>query len=228
MTKVPNHIWIIMDWNRRWAKQKLLPSIIWHKTWANNVKKITEYAVKLWIDYMTLWALSTDNLKKRNKDEVDWIIKIIDNIESFLDEMIQNWLKFETIWDLSKLPEKSQEILNRVKEKTKNNTWVTLVIALIYWWQDEIIRWIKKFVSEWWDINTLDKNNFTDYLDTWKYPNPELIIRTGWDIRHSWFLLYNSEYSEYYFTQKKWPEFDENELDKAIEFYNSSKRNFWK
>jgi len=228
MTKVPNHIWIIMDWNRRWAKQKLLPSIIWHKTWANNVKKITEYAVKLWIDYMTLWALSTDNLKKRNKDEVDWIIKIIDNIESFLDEMIQNWLKFETIWDLSKLPEKSQEILNRVKEKTKNNTWVTLVIALIYWWQDEIIRWIKKFVSEWWDINTLDKNNFTDYLDTWKYPNPELIIRTGWDIRHSWFLLYNSEYSEYYFTQKKWPEFDENELDKAIEFYNSSKRNFGK
>jgi len=228
MTKVPNHIWIIMDWNRRWAKQKLLPSIIWHKTWANNVKKITEYAVKLWIDYMTLWALSTDNLKKRNKDEVDWIIKIIDNIESFLDEMIQNWLKFETIWDLSKLPEKSQEILNRVKEKTKNNTWVTLVIALIYWWQDEIIRWIKKFVSEWWDINTLDKNNFTDYLDTWKYPNPELIIRTGWDIRHSWFLLYNSEYSEYYFTQKKWPEFDERELDKAVEFYNSSKRNFGK
>ncbi len=225
---IPNHIWIIMDWNRRRAKGKMLPAIMGHKIWADNIEKITQYAEELWVKYLTLWALSTDNLVKRNKEEVEWIIKLINNIESFLDKMIQKWLKFETIWDLSKLPQKSQDILQKVKEKTKNNTWITLIVALIYGWQDEIIRWIKKFISEWWKVNNLTKQSFSNYLDTWKYPNPELIIRTGWDIRHSWFLLYNSEYSEYFFTEKKWPEFDDNELDKAIEFFNKSKRNFGK
>ncbi len=225
---IPNHIWIIMDWNRRWAKEKILPSIMWHKAWADNVEKITQYAEELWVKYLTLWALSTDNLVKRNKVEVEWIIKIINNIESFLDKMIKKWLKFETIWDLLKLPQKSQDILQKVKEKTKNNTWITLIVALIYGWQDEIVRWIKKFISEWWNINNLTTESFCNYLDTWKYPNPELIIRTGGDIRHSWFLLYNSEYSEYFFTEKKWPEFDEKELGKAISFFNKSKRNFGK
>jgi len=222
------HLWIIMDWNRRWAKQRLLPSIMWHKAWADNVEKITKIAWKKWIKYLTLWALSTENLIKRSKEEIDGIIKLIDNIESYLDEMIKKWLKFETIWDISKLPQKSQNILNKVKEKTKNNNWIILIVALVYWWQDEIIRWIKKFVKNWWDIDKLDTETFKNFLDTWNFANPDLIIRTWWNIRHSWFLLYDSAYSEYYFTEKKWPEFDENELNKALNSFVSSKRNFWK
>ena len=221
-----NHLWIIMDGNRRWAKQNFLPSFAWHKVWADNVEKITTLVDERWIKYLTLWALSTENLINRWPEEVEWIIKLINNIESYLDKMIKKWLKFETIWDLSKLPKKSQEILQKVKDKTKNNTWIVLIIALVYGWNDEIIRWIKNFIKDGWDIDLLNENNFRNYLDTWLFPKPDLIVRTGWDIRHSGFLLFDSSYSEYYFSGKKWPEFNEEELDKAIKSFENSKRNF--
>ena len=223
-----NHLWIIMDWNRRWAKSKFLPAIAWHKAWADNVVKITKLAEEKWIKYLTLWALSTDNLIKRPKEEVDWIIKLINNIEFFLADMLNENLKFETIWNIDSLPNESQIVLNRVKEKTKNNTWITLIIALIYWWQDEIVRATKKIIKSWLDPENLTKQEFRKYLDTSKYPIPDVIVRTGWDIRHSWFLLFDSEYSEYFFSKKWWPEFDEDELNSVFNFFTWSKRNFWK
>ncbi len=223
-----NHLWIIMDWNRRWAKSKCLPAISWHKAGADNVVKITELAKQKWIKYLTLWALSTDNLKKRPEKEVRWLIKLINNIEKFLWKMLDGDLKFETIWNINQLPKESQDVLKRVKEKTKDNNWITLIIALVYWWQDEIIRATKKIIASWIKAENLSKQEFRKYLDTSKFPNPDIIVRTWWDIRHSWFLLFDSEYSEYYFTEKKWPEFDENELDKVIEYFNKSKRNFGK
>lgn len=223
-----NHIWIIMDWNRRWAKSKFLPVFAGHKAGADNVVKITEYADKLWIKYLTLWALSTDNLKKREEKEVEKIIQLVNSIEKYLDKMKIYNLRFETIWDIWQLPNKSQEVIKKVKDNTKNNTWITLILALIYWGQDEIVRATKKIISSWLKPEELNKEEFRKYTDTWKFPVVDLIIRTWWDIRHSWFMLYDSEYSEYYFTQKKWPEFNEKELDKAIESFNSSKRNFGK
>lgn len=223
-----NHLAIIMDWNRRWAKSRFLPAIVGHKYGADNVETITNIAWEKWVKYITLWWLSTENLEKRSKEEVEGIIKLVDNVESYLDKMIKKGLKFETIWDLSKLPEKSQNILKKVKEETKNNTWIVLTIALVYWWQDEIIRWVKKYIENWWNINQLTTSNFRKYLDTSILPVPDVIVRTGWDIRHSWFLLYDSAYSEYYFTEKRWPEFDENEFNKVVDFFENSKRNFWK
>lgn len=223
-----NHLWIIMDWNRRWAKSRFLPSIAWHKSWADNIVKIVKLAAKKWIKYLTLWALSTDNLYKRSKEEIDGIIKLINNIEKFSWEMIKKGLKFEIIWDISKLPEESQEILNKIIDKTKNNTWITVILWLIYWWQDEIIRATKKIMKSWIDPDNLTKQEFRKYTDIWKFPIVDMIARTGWDIRHSWFMLFDSEYSEYYFTEKKWPEFDEEELDKVINAFKNSKRNFWK
>lgn len=222
------HLWIIMDWNRRWAKDRFLPWVAWHKFWADNVRKITELVKNKWIKYLTLWALSTDNLKKRSEEEVKWIIKLINNIESFLWEMLKFEVKVEFIWNIEELPEESQIILNRVKEKTKNNTWITLILALIYWWQDEIVRATKKIIEKWINPGDLTREEFRKYLDTANFPIPDIIVRTGGDIRHSWFLLYDSEYSEYYFTEKKWPEFDENELDKVIYFFDKSSRNFGK
>lgn len=222
------HIWIIMDWNRRWAKSRFLPAVAGHKAWAENVKKIVEEAGKLWVKYLTLWALSVDNLQKREKDEVENIIKLIDNIENFLWEMLEKDLKFETIWDIEKLPENSKNILKKITEKTKNNSWLVLNVALIYGWQDEIIRATKKILEKWLNPEDLTKEEFKKYLDTAHLPNPDLIIRTGWDSRHSGFLLFDSEYSEYYFTEKKWPEFDKEELEKAILSLKNSKRNFGK
>lgn len=223
-----NHLWIIMDWNRRWAKSRFLPAIAWHKAWADNVVKITKICEKLWINYLTLWALSTDNLVKRSKEEVDWIIKLVNNIENYLWEMLDKNLRFETIWDLTQLPLESQEILKKIKERTKNNTWLTLVLALIYWWQDEIIRATKKIIESWLNPDEITKEKFREFLDTARFPKVDVIVRTWWDIRHSWFLLFDSEYSEYYFTEKKWPEFDKNELEKVIDFFDKSKRNFGK
>ena len=217
-----------MDWNRRWAKDRFLPAIAWHKAWADNVVKTVELAEKKWINYITLWALSTDNLKKRPKEEVEGIIKLINNIESFLWKMLDDDLKFETIWNFDDLPEESQVVLQRVKDKTKDNTWITLIMALIYGWQDEIVRATQKIVKAWINPEDLTKEEFRKYTDTWKFPVVDMIVRTGWDIRHSWFMLFDSEYSEYYFTEKKWPEFDEEELDKVIEGFEWSKRNFGK
>jgi len=222
------HLWIIMDWNRRWAKSRILPAIAWHKAWADNVVNITELVEKKGIKHLTLWALSTDNLEKRPKEESDWIIKLVNNIENFLWKMLDENLKFETIWDISKLPIKSQEILNSLKEKTKSNKWVTLILWLIYWGQDEIVRATKKIIKEWINPEDLTKEEFRKYTDTWKFPIIDMIVRTWWNIRHSGFMLFDSEYSEYYFTDKRWPEFDEEELDKVIETFNKSKRTFWK
>lgn len=223
-----NHLWIIMDWNRRWAKSKSLPSIMWHKAWADNVKNIARICEKKWIKHLTLWALSSDNLVKRQKEEIESIIKLINNIEFFLWEMLEKNTRFETIWNIEELPEESQIILNTIKEKTKNNSWLLITIWLVYWWQDEIIRATKKIISYWLSPDELSKEKFREFLDTSFLPNPDVIVRTWWDKRHSWFLLFDSEYSEYFFTEKKWPEFDENEINSVIEFYNSSKRNFWK
>ena len=223
-----NHLWIIMDWNRRWAKSKFLPTIAGHKAWADNVVRITKLAKKLWIKYLTLWVLSTDNLNNRDEKEVEWIIKLINNIEKFLWDMFEDDIKFNTIWDISKLPEKSQNILNSIKDKTKNNMWPILTIAIIYWGQDEIIRATKKIIKAWIEPENLTREEFRKFLDTATLPIPDVIVRTGWDIRHSWFMLYDSEYSEYYFTNKKWPEFDEKELNIVIEKFSNSKRNFGK
>ncbi len=223
-----NHVWIIMDGNRRWAQEKFLPKAVWHQKWAENIKKIAKLAIKYDIKYLTLWALSLDNLKKREESEVKKIISLLDKIEDFFWEMLENDLKFEVIWNIEQLPENTVSKLKNVVEKTKDNVWLILNIALIYWGQDEIIRATKKILKAWIDPETLTTEEFKKYLDTANLPNPDLIIRTGWDLRHSGFLLFDSEYSEYYFTEKKWPDFDEEELKKAIVSYNSAKRNFWK
>lgn len=222
------HLWIVMDWNRRWAKKRFLPATAGHKAWADNVRNIAKLCEEKWVKYLTLWALSTDNLTKRGKDEVDWIIKLINNIKSFLWEMFEERVRFNVIWDTKRLPIESQKILNEVIEETKRNIWIVLTVALIYWWQDEIVRATKRILKAWVDPETLNETEFRKYLDTKDLPIPDMIVRTGWDVRHSGFLLYDSEYSEYFFSKKNWPEFDKDELDKVIESFEWSKRNFWK
>ncbi len=217
-----------MDGNRRWAKSKFLPTIAWHKAGADNVVKITELCSDMWITHLTLWALSTENLQKRPKEEIQAIIKLVNSIESYIKKMEIEDLRFNVIGDISRLPVESQKILARVKQETKDNTGITLTIALVYGWQDEIVRATKRIIAAGIDPETLNEQEFRKYLDTGDLPFPDVIVRTGGDIRHSGFLLYDSAYSEYYFTDKKWPEFDQDELTNVIEFFEGSKRNFWK
>jgi len=222
------HLGIIMDGNRRWAKSRFLPAIAWHKAGADNVVRIAELCSARWMSHLTLWALSTENLQKRPPEEIEWIIKLVNSIESYLEKMKIKALKFNVIGDISKLPEESQIILRRVMKNTEKNTGIVLTLALIYGGQDEILRACKKIIKDWLNPDDITEESFREYLDTKDLPRPDVIVRTGWDIRHSGFLLYDSAYSEYYFTEKKWPELDEGELNKIIDFFDSSKRNFWK
>jgi len=141
---------------------------------------------------------------------------------------MEKWVKLQVIWDITKLPEETQDILRDISEETKDNTEIILTVALVYGWQDEIVRATKRIIADGVDPDSLTPDTFREYLDTAILPVPDVIVRTGWDIRHSWYLLYDSAYSEYYFTDKKWPEFDRDELEKVIEQFSSSKRNFWK
>lgn len=222
------HLWIIMDGNRRWAKLQGKPTFFWHTAGFKNAQNTVELASKKWIQYFTLWALSKENLEKRDIDEISGLIQLIDTFIDFLPKLNKNNIKFDTIWDIEKLPEKSQKILQKMKDETLQNTGMTFIVALVYSWQDEIIRAIKKAFNSWFDMQTLTETNFRNFLDTAQFPPIDLIIRTGWDMRHSGFTLYDSAYSEYYFTPKFWPEFDEKELDTALEFFKNSERRFWK
>ncbi len=222
------HLWIIMDGNRRWAKTRLLPAIIWHKAGFDNAVDIIDFAKDKHIDFLTLWALSKENLVKREPEELTWIITLIEKLEDLIPRLQKNNIKFETIWDIEKLPQTSKDILMSVKEKTQNHTGMVLIVALVYSWQDEIIRAIQKLQALHFDVSNLTEQSFKQFLDTALFPAPDLIVRTGWDIRHSGFTLYDSAYSEYYFTNTLWPDFDEKELDKALDFFSSSKRNFGK
>lgn len=217
-----------MDGNRRRAKSRFLPTLMGHKAGFENAVAIIESATLKDISHLTLWALSKENLVKRDADELAGIIKLIEKLESLLPKLQKNNVRFETIGDIEKLPETSQTILKSVKQKTSQNTGMVLIVALVYSGQDEIVRAIKKAASSGIDIQSLDEKWFKKFLDTADFPPPDLIIRTGWDIRHSGFMLYDSDYSEYYFTTKLWPDFDEPELENALSTLTTAKRNFGK
>jgi undecaprenyl diphosphate synthase len=217
-----------MDWNRRWAKKRFLPSIAWHKAWADNVEKIAILAKNKWIKFLTLWGLSTDNLNKRDEVEVKDLIKIINSVKKYLKNIMNEWWKIEVIWDIQKLPQESQDILYEMIENTKDNSMITIVLALVYWWQDEIIRATKNIIKEWINPDNLTKEEFRKYTDSGRFPKVDMIVRPGWDNRHSWFLLFDSEYAEYHFTDKMWPDYNEDELDKTIELFDKANRRFWK
>lgn len=222
------HLAIIMDGNRRWAKEHFMPAIFWHKAGFDNIQTLTREAKILSIKYLTLWALSTENLKKRANDEIEGIIKLIHDAAKLLPDFQKGEVKLQIIGDIGKLPNVTQDILADLVSQTEDNTWIILTIALVYGGQDEIVRATKKIIQAGIDPASLNESEFRKYLDSAILPLPDMIVRTGWDIRHSGFLLYDSAYSEYYFTDKKWPDFDTEELHKVMKHFKSSKRNFWK
>ena len=222
------HLAIIMDGNRRWAKARFLPAIFGHKAGYDNLKKISKLADKKGIKYFTVWGLSTENVVKRDEEEIQGIIKLVNHSIKLLPELQADNVRINFIGDLKKLPQDSQDILKVMISETQKNTGLVFTVALVYGGQNEIIRATQKIIEEGRDPSTLSENEFRKYLDTSYLPPPDVIVRTGWDIRHSGFLLYDSAYSEYYFTEKKWPDFDEEELDAVIDSFEKSKRNFWK
>lgn len=229
MNSLPKHVAIIMDGNRRWAKQHHLPEFGGHKRGEERIEPIVDYCIKLSIPYLTFWAFSTENWY-RSKKEVNFLLNLFrKNLDKKVDSFHQKNVKVNVIGDLTRFP---QDLINKTKnwmEKTKNNTKITVNFALSYGGRDEIVRAINKWhqthkISK--SLKPLTKEEFNKYLDTAGQPDPDLLIRTGGEMRLSGFLLWQLEYAELYFTNVFWPDFIPAEFKKALQFFQDRKRRF--
>ena len=224
MDNLPKHIAIIPDGNRRWAKEKGLPTFEGHRFAAENtLLKLVDKLLQLKIKYFTFWALSTENLLKRSSKEIKNLFSLM---EYFLrqkgEELNKKNIKIKVIGDLEKLPTHLQKEIEKIIKKTEKNTMMEIILAINYGGRDEIVRAIKKIK----DVKAISKENLDHYLDTAGIPPPDLIIRTGGEKRLSGFMLWQSEYSELYFTDVYFPDFNPQELEKAINNYLLRQRRF--
>lgn len=217
---IPTHIAVIMDGNRRWAKAHGLPVLEGHRRVANSVlERLVERAAERGISYMTFWAFSTENWG-REQSEVKGIMYILkQGLGPFGRKMMAKEVRLNVIGDLSRIDAGLRRGIEDVVEKTKNNTKITVTIALNYGGRDEIKRAIRKAKK---------KDDFEKYLDTRGMPDPDFIIRTGGEQRLSGFLLWQSQYSELYFPEFLMPDFTPARLDEAIEEFGKRKRRFGK
>lgn len=226
----PNHIAIIMDGNRRWAKEKNVEIKEGHKAGAENLKRIAKYCNNIGIKYLTVYAFSTENWK-RSKNEVDALMTLLKSyLDIFSKEAMTENIRIRGIGDISGLSKILQKGMNNVVEKTKDNKGLILNIAFNYGGRAEIVNSIKKIAqkiqSNEINIDDIDENMITDNLYTANQPEPDLLIRPGGEFRTSNFLPWQLVYSELYFTNTYWPDFNEEELEKALQVYRNRNRRF--
>lgn len=227
---LPTHIAVIMDGNRRWAKQRNLETKDGHKAGADNLEKLALYANKIGIKFMTVYAFSTENWK-RSKEEVSALMTLLGiYIDSWLKKADAKNMRLKVLGDITALSKTLQGKIEKAINKTKDNTGLTLNIAFNYGGRDEIVRATKRIAEKVknGEINVEDitEETISNSLYTSGQPDPDLLIRTSGELRTSNFLPWQITYSEFYFSDVYWPDFDEKELDKAINEYNKRTRNF--
>lgn len=229
--KIPQHVAIILDGNGRWAKSKGMPRNYGHMQGSKNVEIICEEAYKMGINYLTVYAFSTENWA-RPKDEVDALMKLLRNyMKTCLKTAEKNRMCVRIIGDKSGIPDDIVNTINKLEEATKNNDGLHFQVALNYGSQDEMLRAMNNILNDTQNgvrEGKITKEEFETYLDTKGIPAPDLLIRTSGEQRLSNFLLWQLAYSEFYFTQKHWPDFTKEELLKAVEAYNKRNRRFGK
>ena len=228
--KMPEHIGIIMDGNRRWAKSKGKPAGLGHKQGAKTLENIVRYANKIGLKYITVYAFSTENWK-RTEEEVNGLMMLLQNyLDDYSKRADTENIRVKVIGDITALSEGMQKSINKCIERTKENTGVTFTIALNYGGRDEMVKATKKIAEEVKrgerEASEINEQLIEKHLYTANYPDPDLIIRTSGEIRLSGFLMWKSTYSELYFIEKYWPDFTEEDLEIAIKEYNKRTRNF--
>lgn len=226
----PEHVAIIMDGNRRWAKQRNLAPSFGHKEGAKTIEKIVRYANKIGIKYLTVYAFSTENWK-RIEEEVGALMLLLQNyLDDFSKKADTENIKIKILGDVSNLSSGIQKSIQNAVDRTKDNTGVTFAIAFNYGGRAEIIRAIKHIAKEVKegnkDVEDIDEGLIERYLYTANMPDPDLLIRTSNELRTSNFLPWQIVYSEFYFTPKYWPDFTEQDLDLALEEYKKRNRKF--
>ncbi len=227
---IPQHVAIILDGNGRWAKKKNMPRNYGHVHGSKNVEKICEVAYKMGIKYLTVYAFSTENWS-RPKAEVDALMKLLrEYMKTCLKTAAKNRMRVRVLGDKSALDEDIRTRIAELEEATKENDGLCFQIALNYGSRDEMVRAIRKLCADCKDgkvaVDEIDANVFEGYLDTAGIPDPDLLIRTSGEQRLSNYLLWQLAYAEFYFTDVLWPDFSKEELEKAIEYYNSRDRRY--
>lgn len=227
---MPRHIGIIMDGNRRWAKSKGLPIIAGHKTGADTLEKITRYANKIGLEYLSVFAFSTENWK-RSEEEVNGLMKLL---QAYLDDFSKKAdtenIRIKVLGDISVLSEEMQKNILKCMERTKNNTGVTLNVCLNYGGRNEIVKMARE-VAELVKNGEMQSEDITeevlaDHIYAKGEPDLDLVIRTSGEKRLSGFLTWQSTYAELLFIDKYWPDFTEEDMDEAINEYQKRNRKF--
>jgi len=230
--KLPRHIAIIMDGNGRWAEKRGNQRIFGHKNAVAAVRDTVEASAELGVEYLTLYAFSTENWK-RPKNEVDALMALlVSTIHSETKTLLENNIRLHTIGNTGSLPATVQEQLRQAKEKTSQNTGLNLVLALSYGSRWEIINAVKSLAAEIEEgklsSKDINERTFEKFLDTSGFPDPELIIRTSGEFRISNFLLWQIAYTELFFTPTLWPDFRREHLYEAILSFQNRERRFGK
>lgn len=228
--KVPEHVAIIMDGNGRWAKKRLLPRTAGHVQGSKVAEQICEDAYNLGIKYLTIYAFSTENWN-RPENEVSTLMNLLRKyMKDSIERSSKNNMVVRVLGDISALDDDLQESIKTLEEATKNNTGLNFQVAINYGGRDEIVRAVKTIATE---ISTgkacvddINENYINNHLDTKGIPYPDLLIRTSGELRTSNFLPWQLAYSEFYFTDVLWPDFNKEELKKAIDYYNKRERRF--
>jgi undecaprenyl diphosphate synthase len=226
LNNVPRHVAIIMDGNGRWAKERGLNRLAGHRAGTENLRTIIRASTKLGIEYLTLYAFSTENWS-RPKAEVSGLLRILsDVIDRELGELNEEGARLLHIGHLKGLSKALADKVRYAIDLTKNNQRITIVLAFNYGGRDEIIHAIKAMLADQVDPDDVNEDLISQYLFTHEIPDPDLVIRTSGELRTSNFLTWQSVYSEWYFPKVYWPDFNEAELIKAIQAYNQRERRY--
>jgi undecaprenyl diphosphate synthase len=225
----PAHIAIIMDGNRRWARLKGLPDIKGHEKGAETLENLVKEAERLGVKTVTVYALSTENIQERAKREVLGLFNLMrKSYHLRLKKMMEKGVSITILGEAQGLPGTIKKMMNQIKKIYIKNESIKLNIALNYGSKKELVKAIKDIVKKGIDVKRINEELIEKHLYTANQPDPDLVIRTGGRSRLSNFLLWQSAYSEFYFTKTLWPDFGAKELKKAIDWYKDQQRNFGK
>ncbi len=227
---IPNHIAIIMDGNGRWAKKRKLPRIFGHREGSNVLKKIVRYCDKIGVKYLTVYAFSTENWKRPQKEVDELMDLLLEKLKNAEKELGGDQAQIKVIGNVKGLSPEIQKEIKRVEESTSKNSGICLNIALNYGGRDEIVNGIKSLFN---DVekglikpDDITEEYFSKKLYTWYLPDPDLLIRTSGEKRHSNFLLWQMAYTEFWYTDVLWPDIDESYIDAAIIEYQKRNRRY--
>lgn len=222
---IPQHLAIILDGNRRWAAERGLPKLMGHTQGAKNLRTIAKAAQKAGVKFMTVYALSTENLKERSPEELKYLFELFGQLVDYLGDFIENNAQLRLIGNIDGIPADTAAKLRKVAEETKNNTAFVLTVSVNYGGRDEITRAVKKIAATGIPAEEITEALIGQNLDTAGIPDVDLLIRPGGHHRLSNFLSWQSTYAELYFVDVKWPGFDEAELQKAFDWFAEQQRN---